>query len=111
MTKRLFKFATLVFLFIIVLVACNEKENKSSNEDQTAEEQFIGTISEIDDKTAIISIEEGAILASGNLVAVDLSVNSHEQFLVGDKVEVTYDGIIRESHPLGINTLSVIKIQ
>ncbi|MEH7250151.1 DUF3221 domain-containing protein [Neobacillus niacini] len=38
---------------------------------------------------------------------VDLSVNNDETFQVGDKIKVGFDGIIKESNPAQINTLSV----
>lgn len=95
-------------LFALLLIACN---NTKETEEKEKEVTFIGTISEINDQTAIISIEEGEILNSGSSVTVDLSVNENEIFFVGDKVEVVYDGIVREIHPLSINTISVKKVQ
>lgn len=119
----------LVALFIILLVgmlfACgtqeinstendNENEINNGDEDTTSvaieEYSFIGTIEEINGTNAIVSVEEGEILNSGNKVDVNLSVASDTTFQVGDKVKVGYDGVIREIFPLGINTISVEKI-
>lgn len=68
---------------------------------------FVGTIEEIYGDSALVSVEEGDILRSGRSVYVDLSVNSKEAFKVGDTIKVGYDGMVQESLPLGINTLSV----
>ena len=70
---------------------------------------FIGVIEEIHVKsnTALVSVEEGDI-SSGSLVGgVGLSVASDTTFEVGDKIKVGFDGLIRESQPLGINTTFV----
>lgn len=92
---------TLSLLLMFVSACTTKKETESS------EYKFIGTISKIEDNIAIVSIEEGEILNSGNTVKVDLSVNKEDVFFIGDKVEVEYDGMIRESNPLSINTISI----
>lgn len=68
---------------------------------------FIGVIEEINGEQALVHIEEGEILASGNLVMVDLSKASGTSFAKGDRIEVQYGGEVRESYPLGIDTISV----
>ena len=40
-------------------------------------------------------------------IFVDLSVNRAVTFQVGDEIEVVFDGVMRESNPAQINTLSV----
>lgn len=92
---------TLSLLLVFILACTNKKEV-----DET-EHKFIGTISKIEENIAIVSIEEGEILKSGDSVKVDLSVNKEDVFFIGDKVEVEYDGMIRESNPLSINTISI----
>lgn len=68
---------------------------------------FIGTIDELNGDQALVSIEEGEILRSGSKVDVNLSVASETSFKIGDKVKVGFDGDIRETFPLGINTTFV----
>lgn len=125
---RLFAISLLVFLF-----ACSDLQDQELNDayasqptsdgNETTSSQpidddngkaglveeatFIGTIEEINGDTALVAIEEGAILNSGSIVDIDLSVASDTTFEIGDKVRVGYDGIIRETYPLGINTIFV----
>lgn len=82
-------------------------ENEDTSIGTVAEATFIGTIEEINGDNALVSIEEGEILNSGNKVDVNLSVASDTTFEIGDKVRVGYDGHIREIFPLGINTTFV----
>lgn len=88
----------------LLLASCQSDVDKENNKE--VEATFTGTISEINQQNALVDIETGDILNSGNKVYVDLSM-SDDQFKVGDKVEVGYDGVIRESHPLGINVVYV----
>lgn len=67
---------------------------------------FGGTIEDIDGDTAIVKIEEGEILKSGDKAVVDLSVVRNHDFQIGDKVKVEY-GYVRESSPLKIDTIYV----
>ncbi len=67
---------------------------------------FTGTIEEIDGDTAIVKIEDGEILKSGDKAAVDLSVVRNHDFQIGDKVKVEY-GYVGESSPLTIDTIYV----
>jgi len=98
-----------IILFIgLQLAACQSDDNKAKNNE--VEATFTGTISEINQQNTLVDIETGEILNSGNKVYVDLSM-SEENFKVGDKVEVGYDGLIRESHPLGINVIYIELIQ
>lgn len=92
-----FKNYLFITIILILLIGCNSKDDVVS---------FTGTIKEINNQQAIVFIEEGEILHSGNQVSVDLSV-SKQTFQVGDHIRVTYDGEVRESFPLGINTVSV----
>ncbi|WP_152658160.1 hypothetical protein [Oceanobacillus sp. CFH 90083] len=92
--KKIFFYLLMSCLYII-LSSCNTSD---------AENTFIGAIKTIENEMAIIEIEEGDILSSGNRVSVDLSVASETEFSIGDKVRVGYDGDVRETGPLGINT-------
>lgn len=122
-----------IAFLILALTACTngKEENKSSvgetdknqqeinNEDKIDSTDdyenkptfFIGTIEEINGEGALVSIEKGEILKSGSKVGVDLSVANDKTFQIGNKVKVGYDGIIRETHPLSINTTFVELIQ
>lgn len=89
----------MIVLFSI-LIAC-----QSSNDTTYT---FTGTIESIDQQLAIVHIEDGDIAKSGHKVAVDLSVSAQDiTFQIGDYIKVGYDGEVRESEPLGINTIFV----
>ena len=84
-----------------LLFACNRDGVKGAEDDVT----FRGTIAEINsDDLAIVHWEEGG---RTHRVYVDLSVNRTASFQVGDEVEVGYDGVMQESDPVKIRTLSV----
>lgn len=68
--------------------------------------KFVGIIETIEKDNAIVKIEEGEILKSGDKASVDLSVAKDTTFQVGDKIKVGY-GYVGESHPLYIETKSV----
>lgn len=105
---RIFKaFAIIVLLPII---GCsNSIASSEENEIKTESSSFTGTIKEINDNRALVS----AKVYEGNPesdVFIDLSVNNAETFQVGDKVKVEFEGIIKESNPAQINTLSVVLV-
>lgn len=80
------------------VIKSNDKEIKN----------FTGTIKEINEQSANISVDEGEdIINSGDLVTVTLSINEDVEFKVGDRVRVRYDGDVRETYPLGINTIFI----
>lgn len=86
----------------------------SGNDDNNPIEAiFTGVIEEIYEETsAVVTVESGDILNSADKVTIDLTKGSDDMvFEVGDKVEVTYDGEVRESYPAQINTLLVEKIE
>ena len=62
---------------------------------------FRATIEEIHGNQAIVVDEKGG------LIKVYLSVNRFVTFQVGDKVLVGYNGVMQESSPAQIRTLSV----
>ena len=112
MKKRGFVFLTAIIT--IGLVACNA-DNHTSHEDSSISTDpttvtFDGTIEEINGISALVAIDAGEILSSGDKVTVDLSSASDETFETGDKVRVEYDGTIRESYPLQVDTLSIQKL-
>lgn len=90
----------LVFTIIlgIVISGCSKE----------LDEEFIGTIKEINGLTAIVLVDEGEeIRSSGDLVEVSLSVSDNFEFEVGDRVRVVHKGPVQEKYPLGIETISV----
>ena len=95
------KFNLLFILFISSLLFACSTDDVKKTDDSEVYGTFRGTIEEINGNRAIV-YWEGA-----GETFVDLSVNSAVTFQVGDKVEVGYDGIVMESHPAKINTLSV----
>ena len=112
MKKRGFVFLTAIIT--IGLVACNA-DNHTSHEDSSIGTDsttvtFDGTIEEINGDSVLVTIDAGEILSSGDKVKVDLSSASDEIFEIGDKVQVEYDGMIQESYPLQVNTLSIQKL-
>ncbi|MCM3768500.1 YobA family protein [Neobacillus niacini] len=101
----------LLLTFIIgLLVACtpvNTDPNDNEIKVDKATGFFIGTIEEKSDQNAIVNVDQGEILKSGNRVFVNLSVNSNATFQVGDKIRVDYEGEVRESYPFRINVTNV----
>lgn len=73
---------------------------------------FYGTILELyqDGAVALVEPEEGAdIRSSGDQVRVNLAVNTTDNFSVGDRIQVEYDGGVMETYPLQIHVLQVNK--
>lgn len=68
--------------------------------------EFMGTIESIENDNAMVKIEEGEILKSGDKASVDLSVAKNTTFQVGDKIKVRY-GYVGERYPLYIETKSI----
>lgn len=79
-----------------------------SNSDNEAKADFKGIITEMNGQAAIVYVDEGEMIrSSGAEVTVNLAVNEDTTFTVGDRVKVGYDGGIRETYPLSINTVYV----
>lgn len=95
---------TILLISLSILSACNGNSNQQRDRETKT---FTGTIDIIEDQVAIVTIEEGDILKSGKEVTVDLSVANDTTFQLGDEIRVEYEGAVRESGPLGINTTSV----
>ncbi|MFS0574106.1 hypothetical protein AB1K83_00590 [Sporosarcina sp. 179-K 3D1 HS] len=95
--------AVIALALIALLTACGHPDPNVT---------FTGTILDIHGPSATVVADEGEeIRRSGSEVTVDLSVNEEETFEVGNRVKVTYDGVIREIHPLSINTIAVEKVK
>lgn len=97
-------------ILIGLLPACSSSNSEQSDDSET-EHTFTGTIEIIEGQHATVDIEEGKILKSGRKVRVDLSVANDTTFQAGDEIRVGYDGEVRESGPLGINTTFVELIE
>lgn len=93
-----------VFILIGLLSACSSAGNDKADDSET-KDNFTGVIETIEDKNAIVDIEDGEILKSGLKVSMNLSVAGDTTFQVG------YDGEVREREPLGINTSFVELIE
>lgn len=93
-----------LFCIVIPLSACSFSY---PSETDKKEATFTGVIEEINGQSALVTIEEGDILHSGEKVVVDLSVASDIVFQIGQRIQVSYEGEVRLSYPLGINTTSV----
>ncbi|MGM0752446.1 MAG: DUF3221 domain-containing protein [Bacillota bacterium] len=105
---RIFK--TLAIIVLLPIIGCsNSIASSEENKIKTESSSFTGTIKEINDNRALVSakVYEGN---SESDVFIDLSVNNAETFQVGDKVKVGFEGIIKESNPAQINTLSVVLV-
>ena len=107
-------FVILTAIITMGLVACNA-DNYTSHEDSSISTDpttvtFDGTIEEINGDSVLVAIDTGEILRSGDKVTVDLSSAPDEIFEIGDKIRVEYDGTIRESYPLQVDTLSIQKL-
>lgn len=101
-----------------------ENPVSSCQDEKTAEEEpaddlfsgnaFSGTILELGNngKMALVEPDEGmAIRSSGDRVRVNLTMNTTDKFLAGDRVIVYYDGMVMESYPLQIRTVNVEKVE
>lgn len=118
MKKRNFLLVSTLVIFL--LVGCNsveeykEDEDKGTTEDVLGEPQadptFTGTIAEINGDMALVEIEEGAILSSGDQVHIPFSIDDVDNFEVGDQVRIGYDGSVMESYPLQINMTFIEKV-
>jgi len=99
-----------MIVLIGLIVACSFT-NDDHSEDNKIKDTFTGTIELIEGQNAIVNITSGEILKSGKKVSVDLSVAQDTTFRVGDEIKVGYEGEVRESGPLGINTTFVQLIE
>ncbi|HLR91886.1 MAG TPA: hypothetical protein VK048_02400 [Atopostipes sp.] len=114
MQKKIFLRLSLFLVFFFVACSSeNEDPPIDMSNSITSEVIFHGTIEEITDETsAVVAVNSGDILNSADKVIVDLTKSADDiVFEVGNNVQVTYDGIVRESYPAQINTLHIEKIE
>lgn len=77
------------------------------------EDTFEGSIEELyDSETALIKIDDSwEIRSSGDRVTVLLSGQQRESAAVGDRVRVTYDGMVMETYPLQLANHRVVLVK
>ena len=104
--QRMFKALTIIV--ILTLVGCSQSPVEGNDQEpidiDEVKSYFTGTIKDINGNQAIVYAKLGG--GKGDVV-VNLSVNNDETFQINDKVKVGFDGIVMESHPAQINTISV----
>ncbi|MDZ7834793.1 MAG: DUF3221 domain-containing protein [Alkalibacterium sp.] len=72
-------------------------------------ESFEGTVIRVNDSSVVVEPFEGEeIRRSGTEVSI--SVKEDMELEIGDRVKVTHEGEVMESHPLQINLIEIEKI-
>jgi len=75
-----------------------------------ASNTFVGSVSEVNGRTIVVTPDDGQdIKTNGNKISV--SLDRDHNFVVGDKVRVTYDGNITGTNPATVNATSVEEVQ
>src|SRR5699024_5082092 len=104
--QRMFK--ALIIIVIITITECTQSLMNGNDQEPSdidvVKSYFTGTIKDINGNQAIVYAKLGG--GEGEVV-VNLSVNNDETFQVNDKIKVGYDGVVMESSPAQINTISV----
>jgi len=75
-----------------------------SNDDN--EKQFIGTIIEVNDNTLIVEPDEGTTERKSSDKIIVKKSNSID-VVVGNKITITYNGLIEESYPAQISAIKI----
>ncbi len=99
--------------FICILAVGDGIRTKSDYDEAEAEEQVLtATIVQIDNNTMFIRPVDGSFeLGAADIFAVSLSnMSSEERPVVGDGVEIKYQGGIEEIYPATLCDISSIKI-
>mgnify|MGYP001283592478 CR=1 FL=1 len=103
-----------IMIALMVLVSCNNAENKE-------EVSFVATVLEINDSSLLVEPVEGSDeLRSADKISVSTAnakiLDSQDNeitigdIVVGDKVEIVYDGVIAESYPAQIHKCYKVKV-
>ena len=99
----------LVVVGVTAIYIANSKEVLDGGyESNLTQNSFVGYITQINGDSATVKVTEGYILASGDLVNVDLLGNTFDE---GTKVKVIYEGDVMESYPLQIKVVSIEKVE
>ena len=109
------KYLTLLLILscMITLVACGPNNLKEDKLKRKPGEpiQFVGSIMEIHDKTFLIEVKDeytsGIAIGTQAYINTDLDSGIPECF-IGDYILVTYDGTVKETYPLGIDSVTEI---
>ncbi len=101
MKKAKFALVALIISAVIALAGC------SSSEEYT----FTGEVTGATENTIAISVTEGDVLASSDSVIAVFPDDVEIDAMVGDIVQVTYDGSIQETYPAQVNGISYEIIQ
>ncbi len=87
----------LLAALLFFLAACQSSGAQSS---------FEGTVIRVEETTIIVEpFEDEKIRRSGFEVRVN--VDDHSDFQIGDRVKVTHEGPVMESHPLQIDLIEI----
>lgn len=117
--KKIFQMITAIVMVLSLASGCGDTESSntgSTGEVSTSEKAavFTATITEVEDKTVLVTPEEGAeelkSSDSFRLTVKDMPASYEPQ--VGDVLEITYSGGISEIYPAeleGIKTVTVVK--
>lgn len=117
--KKIFQMITAIVMVLSLASGCGDTESSntgSTGEVSTSEKAavFTATITEVEDKTVLVTPEEGAeelkSSDSFRLTVKDMPASYEPQ--VGDVLEITYSGVISEIYPAeleGIKTVTVVK--
>ena len=99
-------------LILVLLSSCSKKIDSNNLNEQT---NFVGVIEEVYVESILIIVDEGEDeLKSSDLIMVSLDVeieNMLDDYEVGDRVRVYYDGEIAETYPAQINKVYAIVIE
>lgn len=89
--------ASLMLLFFLILTGCQSGET------------FEGTVIRVDEYGVVVEpFEDEEIRRSGTEVSI--SVEDDRGLEVGDRVRITHEGPIMESHPLQIDLIEIEQI-
>lgn len=94
--------------FAVIYIVNSKEVIDGGFEENLTKNSFIGYITQINSGIATVKVSDGYILASGDLVNVDLLGNHFEK---GTKIKVIYDGNIMETYPLKIKVVSIEKVE
>lgn len=103
-----------MMMALMILVSCNNTEDRE-------EVSFVATVIEINDSKLLVEPVEGSDeLRSADKISVSTGQAkildsqdkeiSIENIVVGDRVEIVYDGTIAESYPAQIHRCYKVKV-
>lgn len=99
-----------LLIVFLLMTGCNSVAEPSDGKTAVTIYEFTGIIEEIFEDQAIVLTSFGGNDSVGRVV-VDLSVNPDDLFIVGEKIKVEFDGIVKESNPGQIHTIAVEHVE